>query len=424
MRRVDVSVQEPEEDKTLTKYLVICLAAVSFVFLVCIVVFVVVKILKKDPQSHFTAAVPHFPPASADAPENCADSQNGSLPRTYRYDVCLTGGSLSSEFRFLRPLFPVFSVGDVNNPQGHRTSSGSQDTDQEIADSQLKEENSTSPSKELVPRGAETGYLVTKVVAADRDSGQNSWLSYQLLKATDPSLFAVGTQNGEVKTMRPVNIQDIMCTSISFSIPEEKKKGFLVANVLKDLKLKTRELTTRKAHLVSDDSEEYFHLDIPTGNLLIYNKIDRETLCGQNDPCLLLTQIVLENPLDIFNIEIKIEDVNDNIPKFWKTKVEKDPQSHFSAAVPHFPPASADAPENCADSQNGSLPRTYRYDVCLTGGSLSSEFRFLRPLFPVFSVGEDNLPENSRISSGIKDTSEEVEDNSAKKEVRKHMQLI
>ncbi|KAK9403741.1 protocadherin beta-16-like [Crotalus adamanteus] len=69
-------------------------------------------------------------------------------------------------------------------------------------------QNSTSPSKELVPRGAETGYLVTKVVATDSDSGQNSWLSYQLLKATDPSLFAVGTQNGEVKTMRPVNIRD------------------------------------------------------------------------------------------------------------------------------------------------------------------------------------------------------------------------
>ncbi|KAL7984682.1 hypothetical protein Chor_003252 [Crotalus horridus] len=183
LRRVDVSVQEPEEDKTLTKYLVICLAAVSFVFLVCIVVFVVVKILKKDPQSHFTAAVPHFPPASADAPENCADSQNGSLPRTYRYDVCLTGGSLSSEFRFLRPLFPVFSVGDVNIP-GYQKNSGCED---------ISEQNSTSPSKELVPRGAETGYLVTKVVAADRDSGQNSWLSYQLLKATDPSLFAVGT---------------------------------------------------------------------------------------------------------------------------------------------------------------------------------------------------------------------------------------
>uniref|UniRef100_A0A670Y727 Cadherin domain-containing protein n=1 Tax=Pseudonaja textilis TaxID=8673 RepID=A0A670Y727_PSETE len=124
LRRVDVSVQEPEEDKTLTKYLVICLAAVSFVFLVCIVVFIVVKVFKKDPQSHFTAAVPHFPHASVDTQENCADSQNGSLSRTYRYDVCLTGGSLSSEFRFLRPLFPVFSVGDVNIPGYHKNSGG------------------------------------------------------------------------------------------------------------------------------------------------------------------------------------------------------------------------------------------------------------------------------------------------------------
>ncbi|KAL7984680.1 hypothetical protein Chor_003250 [Crotalus horridus] len=140
LRRVDVSVQEPEEDKTLTKYLVICLAAVSFVFLVCIVVFVVVKILKKDPQSHFTAAVPPFPPASADAPENCADSQNGSLPRTYRYDVCLTGGSLSSEFRFLRPLFPVFSVGDVNVPGNHKSSSSSQYIPKQDADEHLNEQ--------------------------------------------------------------------------------------------------------------------------------------------------------------------------------------------------------------------------------------------------------------------------------------------
>ncbi|XP_039182032.1 protocadherin beta-16-like [Crotalus tigris] len=142
LRRVEVSVQEPEEDKTLTKYLVICLAAVSFVFLVCIVVFIVVKILKKDPQSHFSAAVPHFPPASADAPENCADSQNGSLSRTYRYDVCLTGGSLSSEFRFLRPLFPVFSVGDVNVPGNHKSSSSTQYIPKQDADERLNEQSS------------------------------------------------------------------------------------------------------------------------------------------------------------------------------------------------------------------------------------------------------------------------------------------
>ncbi|CAM2099346.1 unnamed protein product [Caretta caretta] len=52
-------------------------------------------------------------------------------------------------------------------------------------------QNISSPANDLVPRSAEAGYLVTKVVAVDGDFGQNSWLSYQLLKATDPSLFTV-----------------------------------------------------------------------------------------------------------------------------------------------------------------------------------------------------------------------------------------
>ncbi|XP_060547136.1 protocadherin beta-16-like [Pantherophis guttatus] len=136
LRRVDVSVQEPEEDKTLTKYLVICLAAVSFVFLVCIVVLIVVKVFKKDPQSQFPTTHPHFPPANSDIPENCADPQTGSLSKTYHYDVRLTGGSLSSEFHFLRPLFPVFSVGDVNIP-GYHKNSGCEDISEQGADSQL-----------------------------------------------------------------------------------------------------------------------------------------------------------------------------------------------------------------------------------------------------------------------------------------------
>ncbi|CAK7321452.1 Protocadherin gamma-A6 [Vulpes lagopus] len=45
-------------------------------------------------------------------------------------------------------------------------------------------------SVELAPRYAESSYLVTKVVAVDRDSGQNTWLSYHLLKASEPGLFA------------------------------------------------------------------------------------------------------------------------------------------------------------------------------------------------------------------------------------------
>ncbi|KAM7417656.1 hypothetical protein PAMA_017343 [Pampus argenteus] len=61
---------------------------------------------------------------------------------------------------------------------------------------------------EMVPRSADVGYLVTKVVAVDVDSGQNAWLSYKLQKATDRALFEVGSQNGEIRTIRQVTDKD------------------------------------------------------------------------------------------------------------------------------------------------------------------------------------------------------------------------
>ncbi|KAI4880416.1 hypothetical protein NFI96_009009, partial [Prochilodus magdalenae] len=61
---------------------------------------------------------------------------------------------------------------------------------------------------EIVPRSADVGYLVTKVVAVDVDSGQNAWLSYKLQRATDRALFEVGPQNGEIRTVRQVTDKD------------------------------------------------------------------------------------------------------------------------------------------------------------------------------------------------------------------------
>ncbi|XP_063732748.1 protocadherin gamma-A11-like [Eleginops maclovinus] len=61
---------------------------------------------------------------------------------------------------------------------------------------------------EMVPRSTDVGYLVTKVVAVDVDSGQNAWLSYKLQKATDRALFEVGLQNGEIRTIRQVTDKD------------------------------------------------------------------------------------------------------------------------------------------------------------------------------------------------------------------------
>ncbi|XP_066199800.1 protocadherin gamma-B1-like [Saccopteryx leptura] len=61
---------------------------------------------------------------------------------------------------------------------------------------------------DTVPRAAQPGYLVTKVVAVDADSGHNAWLSYHVLQASEPGLFSLGLRSGEVRTARALGDRD------------------------------------------------------------------------------------------------------------------------------------------------------------------------------------------------------------------------
>ncbi|XP_016848537.2 protocadherin beta-16 isoform X8 [Anolis carolinensis] len=176
LKVVDVHQQDHEDEGTLTMYLVICLASVSFVFLLCIVSFVGIKMCKKDHGSSFIVAPPHFPSA---LPENCTDSQSGSLSRNYQYDVCLNNGSLSSDFRFLRPLIPVFSVADPNLPVNHKITSGSHDLPNCLEDIQSREQVQASLTEDAAPRSGGPGCTVNQAIGANANSGQNDWLSYQ-----------------------------------------------------------------------------------------------------------------------------------------------------------------------------------------------------------------------------------------------------
>uniref|UniRef100_A0A8D2DB93 Protocadherin gamma subfamily A, 4 n=1 Tax=Sciurus vulgaris TaxID=55149 RepID=A0A8D2DB93_SCIVU len=77
-----------------------------------------------------------------------------------------------------------------------------------------------STGVELTPRSAESGYLVTKVVAVDRDSGQNAWLSYRLIKASEPGLFSVGLHTGEVRTARALLDRDVLKQSLVVAVQD------------------------------------------------------------------------------------------------------------------------------------------------------------------------------------------------------------
>ncbi|KAM9311552.1 protocadherin gamma-B1-like [Gastrophryne carolinensis] len=58
---------------------------------------------------------------------------------------------------------------------------------------------------EFIPHSAQKGYLVTKVIAVDADSGHNAWLSYHLQQISDPSLFVIGKHSGEIRVARDLS---------------------------------------------------------------------------------------------------------------------------------------------------------------------------------------------------------------------------
>ncbi|XP_072006242.1 protocadherin gamma-B5-like [Engystomops pustulosus] len=111
-----------------------------------------------------------------------------------------------------------------------------------------------------------------------------------------------------------------LCHSVSghihYSINEELRKGSIVGNIAKDLQLDVKDLSRRKLQIMSDVSEKYFSINLDDGNLYIADRIDRETLCGAAADCVLTFDVLLENPLNVFNFKIHVKDINDNPPKF------------------------------------------------------------------------------------------------------------
>ncbi|XP_055782726.1 protocadherin gamma-A3-like isoform X29 [Salvelinus fontinalis] len=107
---------------------------------------------------------------------------------------------------------------------------------------------------------------------------------------------------------------------VSYSISEEMAKGSLIGNIAQDLGLDVKRLKSGRARIHTGDSAEYIELNKERGVLLIKERIDREALCGQTTPCALHSQIILENPMELFQITIEITDINDNAPSFKKNE--------------------------------------------------------------------------------------------------------
>ncbi|XP_060490115.2 protocadherin beta-2 [Panthera onca] len=219
-------------------------------------------------------------------------------------------------------------------------------------------QNGSAPCTELVPRAAEAGYLVTKVVAVDGDSGQNAWLSYQLLKATEPGLFGVWAHNGEVRTARLLSERDAV-------------KHRLVVLVKDNGEPPRSASVTLHVLLVDGFSQPY--LPLP----------EVAAAEARADPLTVYLVVALASVSSLFLFSVLV---------FVAVRLCRRSRAasagRCSGPEGHFPGHLVDV------SGTGTLSQSYQYEVCLTGGSGTNEFKFLKPILPNFlGLGEERIHE-------------------------------
>ncbi|XP_064422925.1 protocadherin gamma-A11-like [Latimeria chalumnae] len=213
--------------------------------------------------------------------------------------------------------------------------------------------DSSSPL-ELAPRSAEAGDLVTKVVAVDADSGQNAWLSYKLLKATEPKCFSVGLHTGEIRTTRLFLDKDAVKQSIVI--------------LVKDNGVPSLSSTVTLSIVVADNFPEI---------LPDLDRLSSETEYSSNLTLYLVIALASVSFVFLgFIIVLMVIKI-----RHWQSS--RFFHSLNVRSTPNFPPCYADI-----DGVR-TLPQNYAYEVYLTTNSTKSELKYVKPCNQ--SIIEHNL---------------------------------
>uniref|UniRef100_A0A672YHM0 Cadherin domain-containing protein n=1 Tax=Sphaeramia orbicularis TaxID=375764 RepID=A0A672YHM0_9TELE len=196
---------------------------------------------------------------------------------------------------------------------------------------------------EMVPRSADVGYLVTKVVAVDVDSGQNAWLSYKLQKATDRALFEVGLQNGEVRTIRQVTDKDAVKQRLTVIVEDNgqpSRSATVIVNVA----------VADSFPEVLSEFTDFTHDKEYNENLTFYLVLALAVVSF-----LFITCVVVIISVKIYRWRQSRILYHSNLP-----------------VIPYYPPRYSDT------LGTGTLPHVYNYEVCRTTDSRKSDCKFGR----------------------------------------------
>ncbi|XP_033621480.1 protocadherin alpha-1-like [Fukomys damarensis] len=103
---------------------------------------------------------------------------------------------------------------------------------------------------------------------------------------------------------------------LHYSVPEEAKHGTFVGRIAQDLGLELAELVPRLFRVASKERGDLLEVNLQNGILFVNSRVDREELCGRSAECSIHLEVIVDRPLQIFHVEVKVEDINDNPPVF------------------------------------------------------------------------------------------------------------
>ena len=195
---------------------------------------------------------------------------------------------------------------------------------------------------EILPKTALANSLVSKVIAVDADSGQNAWLSYQVIKSSDSGLFTIGVHSGEIRTQRDISKSDAMKQNLIVSVKDNGQPALSA---------------TCTVHLLISDNMA----DLPELKVMPN---------GEGSSKLTTYLIIALVSVSTFFLTFII------IILAVRFCHRRKPRLLFdgTVAIP-----SAYLPPNYADVDGvGTLRSTYNYDAYLTTGSRTSDFKFAR----------------------------------------------
>ncbi|XP_018422224.1 PREDICTED: protocadherin alpha-5-like isoform X4 [Nanorana parkeri] len=137
---------------------------------------------------------------------------------------------------------------------------------------------------------------------------------------------------------------DVVLSQLHYIIPEETKHGTFVGRIAQDLGLDIGEINSRMLRVISRDEKEYFQVNLQNGILFVKETIDRELLCPDTPFCIIPLQVIVDKPVQMYRVDVEIEDINDNSPKF-SFPVTNLLISELRPAGSHFPLKGAVDPD-------------------------------------------------------------------------------